>query len=202
MSNVQANVITAGIGQKTAMSSTKLGMLLFLFSESIFFIFLLIAYINFHRGPAHGSMTHDLDVMKTGTYTLVLIASSFTAWRAHAAALQGNFSRFYAWLLFTIALGSAFIWNQSSEYLRLFEKEITISRDPLSTSFFTVTGFHGLHVCAGILLFVMLLVWSLIQQRSNRRVPTGSVEAISLYWHFVDLVWIGVFGIVYVWGTK
>lgn len=184
------------------MSTAKLGMLLFLFSESIFFVFLLVAYINFHLGPAHGSMTHDLDVMKTGVNTLVLMCSSISAWQAHSAALQGKIRRFRFWLLVTIALGSVFVWGQASEYLRLFQKEITISRDPLSTSFFTVTGFHGLHVCAGILLFVMLLLWSIARQRENQAVPTGSVEAISLYWHFVDIVWIAVFAIVYIWGTR
>jgi heme/copper-type cytochrome/quinol oxidase subunit 3 len=184
------------------MSDVHVGTYLFLFSESIFFVFLLVAYINFHLGPAHGSMAHDLDVLKTATYTAFLLLSSGTAWRAHSAFLRGRTERFQAWLIATIILGLIFIYGQASEYLRLFEKEITISRDPLSTSFFTVTGFHGLHVCAGVLLFIMLLSWSMMQKRSSRAVPTGSVVAISLYWHFVDIVWIAVFAIVYLWGTK
>jgi heme/copper-type cytochrome/quinol oxidase subunit 3 len=184
------------------MSTVRLGTLLFLFSESIFFAFLLVAYISFHLGPAHGSMTHDLDVVRTGINTVILISSSFTAWRAHSAALKGQIRRFQSWLILTILLGSTFIFGQASEYLHLFEKEITISRDPLSTSFFTVTGFHGLHVCAGVLLYVLLLGWSEVQNRLNRQVPTGSVESISLYWHFVDIVWIAVFFIVYIWGTR
>jgi heme/copper-type cytochrome/quinol oxidase subunit 3 len=184
------------------MSNVRLGMLLFLGSEAIFFTFLLIAYINFHLGPAHGSMTHDLDVMKTGVNTLVLVISSFSAWRAHSGFLNGKIRRFQSWLSVTIILGLVFVYGQASEYLRLFQKEITISRDPLSTSFFTVTGFHGLHVCAGVLLFIFLLGWSEIQRRSNRVVPTGSVVALSLYWHFVDIVWIAVFAIVYLWGTR
>jgi heme/copper-type cytochrome/quinol oxidase subunit 3 len=81
-------------------------------------------------------------------------------------------------------------------------KEITISRDPLSTSFFTVTGFHGIHVCVGVLLYVLLLGWSEVRKRSNLEVPHGSVVAISLYWHFVDIVWVAVFSIVYLWGTR
>jgi heme/copper-type cytochrome/quinol oxidase subunit 3 len=183
-------------------STVRLGTLLFLFSEAIFFAFLLVAYINFHLGPAKGSMTHDLDVMKSGVNTLILICSSFTAWRAHSAALKAQTRRFQTWLVFTILLGSVFILGQTSEYLHLFEKEVTISRDPLSTSFFTVTGFHGLHVCAGVLLYVFLLGWSELQNRNKRQVPAGSVEAISLYWHFVDIVWIAVFSIVYLWGTR
>ena len=113
-----------------------------------------------------------------------------------------RFADFKSWLVVTILLGSIFIWGQASEYLRLFEKEITISRDPLSTSFFTVTGFHGLHVCAGILFFMLLLGWSWVPRNSGRVVPAGSVVAISLYWHFVDVVWIAVFAIVYLWGTR
>jgi heme/copper-type cytochrome/quinol oxidase subunit 3 len=71
-------------------SSVELGTLLFLFSETIFFVFLLISYINFHLGPAHESMTHDLDVMRTTINTVFLILSSFTAWRAHSAFLRGK----------------------------------------------------------------------------------------------------------------
>jgi heme/copper-type cytochrome/quinol oxidase subunit 3 len=186
-------------------TAVRLGMFLFLGSESIFFVFLLVAYINFHLGPAHGDMSRDLDVVRTGTYTVFLLFSSFSAWRAQVAAVNWQIRRFQSWLVVTIILGSIFIWGQGTEYLQLFEKEITISRDPLSTSFFTVTGFHGLHVCAGIALLVLLLVWSEAQHRSNgakRRLPEGSIEAISMYWHFVDLVWIAVFGIVYFWGTR
>lgn len=184
------------------MNKVRLGTCLFLCSESIFFIFLLVAYINFHLGPAHGSMTHDLDVSRTTINTIFLLLSSFTAWRAHSAFLKSQIRRFQTWVLLTITLGFIFIYGQASEYYRLFQKEITISRDPLSSSFFTVTGFHGLHVCAGALLLILLLGWSEIQRRSNRVVPAGSVVAISLYWHFVDIVWIAVFSIVYLWGSR
>jgi heme/copper-type cytochrome/quinol oxidase subunit 3 len=130
------------------------------------------------------------------------VLSSATVWRAHACFLSEKMSRFHGWLVATIGLGSLFLFGQLSEYFRLFEKDITISKNPLSTGFFTVTGFHGLHVCIGVLLLLLLLVWSLIQKRFGKRLPPGSLESISLYWHFVDVVWIGVFSIVYVWGTR
>src|SRR5271154_3192504 len=99
------------------MSNVRLVMILFLASEAIFFTFLLVAYINFHLGPAQGSMAHDLDVMKTGVNTLILVASSFTAWRAHSAFLKAQFRRFQSWLLATIILGLAFVYGQATEYL-------------------------------------------------------------------------------------
>ena len=188
------------------MSNVQIGMLLFLFSESIFFIFLLVAYVNFHSDVGHLGMkipmTHDLDVKKTAVYTLILVASSLTAWRAHRHAENQRFHRFHIWLGATILLGSAFLWGQADEYFRLFRKEITISRDPLSTGFFTVTGFHGLHVCVGVLLLTLVLLGSMVQSHRNRSLPQSSVEAISLYWHFVDVVWIGVFFVVYIWGSR
>jgi heme/copper-type cytochrome/quinol oxidase subunit 3 len=177
-------------------------MLLFLFSEAIFFIFLLVAYINFHSGPGQGVMTHALNVQKTAVFTVILMASSFTLWRAHHHGLKQRFGQFHFWLSLTILLGLAFLYGQLSEYFKLFHQEITVSKDPLATAFFTVTGFHGLHVCIGVILLVMLLAWSLVENRKNKTIPRGSLEAISLYWHFVDLVWIGVFGIVYWWGTR
>jgi heme/copper-type cytochrome/quinol oxidase subunit 3 len=184
------------------MSKAKLGMLLFLFSETIFFVFLLVAYINFHVDQPHALIISDLDAKKTGVYTTILILSSASAFLAHKSAIAQNIVKFQMWLVATIALGSIFIFGQSREYFRLFNKEITVSRDALSTSFFTVTGFHGLHVCAGILLLVLLLFWSVYQNKSGKKVPFGSVEAISLYWHFVDIVWIAVFSVVYLWGAR
>ena len=91
------------------MSNAQLGMLFFLFSEAVFFIFLLIAYINFHLGPAKESLTHALDVQKTAIFTAILILSSLTAWRAHRNAIGRKFLRFHIWLAITIGLGSVFL---------------------------------------------------------------------------------------------
>jgi cytochrome c oxidase subunit 3 len=184
------------------MSKAKLGMLLFLFSESIFFIFLLVAYINFHIDQPQALITSDLDVQKTSIYTSILIASSVTLFLAHRSAFRKKLKEFQVWLVLTIALGLVFIFGQMREYIQLFHKEITVSRDALSTSFFTITGFHGLHVCAGILLLILILFWSISQNRKGKNVPFGSIEAVSLYWHFVDIVWVGVFSVLYLWGAK
>ena len=184
------------------MSRTRLSMLLFLGSESVFFIFLLIAFIAFRRGPGHGDMTNSLHLLRATFFTGCLVASSFTAWRVETHSRRQNTQKFHHWLIATLVLATAFLYGQLSEYFNLFDKEITISHDPLSTAFFTVTGFHGVHVCVGIFLLAMLLVWSLWQQKNARVIPHSAVESIALYWHFVDIVWIAVFSIIYVAGTK
>ena len=184
------------------MSRTRLSMLLFLASESVFFIFLLVAFVTFRIGPGHGDMTDDLNLFRTSIFTACLVASSFTAWRAELHSKQKNGKRFHYWLTATLLLGAVFLYGQLSEYFELFKKEITVSHDPLSTAFFTVTGFHGLHVCVGILLLAMLLVWSFWQRKSGRTVPHSAVESISLYWHFVDIVWVAVFSVIYIFGTR
>ena len=184
------------------MSNVRLGMLLFLFSEAVFFVFLLVGYINFHEGPGREVMAHGLDVAKTAVFTGFLVLSSLTIWLADRALAKNKFRPFVAWLVVTILFGATFLYGQLSEYARLFQQDITVSRDPLATGFFTVTGFHGLHVAAGLLLLVFLLVWSLIQNKRGRALPASASEGISLYWHFVDIVWIAVFAIVYIWGTR
>jgi cytochrome c oxidase subunit 3 len=187
------------------MDKTKQAMLLFMASEAIFFVFLLVAFINFHPNSAnsgHDEMTSALDLHRTVAFTILLLLSSATAWRAQMSAERKQPRSFQAWLGITLVLGSVFIYGQATEFLRLFEKEITISRNPFSTSFFTVTGFHSIHVLAGLLLLLTLLIWSLIQTRRGRHLPQAGVNSIALYWHFVDIVWVAVFSIVYVWGTR
>jgi heme/copper-type cytochrome/quinol oxidase subunit 3 len=104
-------------------------------------------------------------------------------WRAASGGTR-------AWLLATIVLGSVFLFGQWSEYLRLFRQSITISQDLFGTTFFTLTGFHGLHVLAGILLLGVLIAF--------REHPIA-LETVSLYWYFVDAVWIAIFSVVYLW---
>jgi heme/copper-type cytochrome/quinol oxidase subunit 3 len=184
------------------MSQARMGMLLFLFSEAVFFAFLLVAYINFCLGPGRLTMSQELNPATTGIYSVFLLASSFTIWRAHINFKKKNTACFQRWLITTIFLGVVFLFGQAAEYVRLFKQEVTIKRDALATGFFTVTGFHGLHVIIGLLLLVMIFIWSVVQNRKRRNIPQGSVEAILMYWHFVDAVWVVVFLVVYAWGAK
>jgi len=158
----------------------RLGMAMFLLSEAVFFFMLIAAFVYFRAASVATAANLHLGV--TAIYTACLLASSFTMWRAAATGLR-------SWLGLTIVLGGAFLYGQASEYLRLFHQKITISQGLFGTTFFTLTGMHGLHVVIGIVLLAALLGF-------ERRIE---MDAVALYWYFVDVVWIAIFAIVYVW---
>jgi heme/copper-type cytochrome/quinol oxidase subunit 3 len=101
------------------------------------------------------------------------------------------------WILATIILGATFIYGQGLEWKGLIDKNITISRNVFGTTFFTLTGFHGFHVCAGLIMLTLLLGLSLAGDFKGPK--SDAVECISIYWHFVDGVWIVVFSVIYLW---
>jgi heme/copper-type cytochrome/quinol oxidase subunit 3 len=100
-------------------------------------------------------------------------------------------------LLTTFALGAVFLVGQGLEYAALLRSDVTISRDLFGTTFFTLTGFHGLHVFIGLLMISLLTGITLRGRRGQPR--PGAVEAVSIYWHFVDAVWVVIFSVVYLW---
>jgi heme/copper-type cytochrome/quinol oxidase subunit 3 len=169
-----------------------LGMMAFLASEAVFFVFLIIAYVYFSGAPATAEGARvALDPKATAIYTTALVASSATIWRAGALAKRQQAPS--AWLLASAVLGTVFLVGQGREYHRLLNQNVTVSRDLFGTTFFTVTGFHGLHVLVGVLL--LAIVWLLTVVDGDA--PHG-LDAVAMYWHFVDVVWIVIFAIVYV----
>jgi heme/copper-type cytochrome/quinol oxidase subunit 3 len=179
------------------MNKIRMAMLLFVASESVFFILLIIAYVVYHRtSPSAVDASIYLDIPRTAVFTASLISSSITMWRAGVNFRSGRRRAASRWLLATIALGAMFLAGQGSEYASLIHKNVTISRDLFGTTFFTLTGFHGLHVFIGI---VMLFTLFGIEQRRGFAHRPEAVEAVSIYWHFVDVVWMVIFPTVYLW---
>jgi heme/copper-type cytochrome/quinol oxidase subunit 3 len=172
------------------------GMILFVASESIFFLMLVLAYVNFHKvtGTTAASV---LDPIKTGLLSIALFSSSFTMWLAEVARKKDNALLVRFWLFTTIALGAIFLTGQGFEYARLLTNNITISRDLFGSTFFTLTGFHGFHVFIGLLL--LLIVFGLaVAGRKDEPTHVG-MQSVAIYWHFVDAVWLVVFSVVYLW---
>jgi heme/copper-type cytochrome/quinol oxidase subunit 3 len=179
------------------MNKIRLAMLLFVASESVFFILLIIAYVVYHRtSPSAVDAFMYLDVPRTAVFTVSLISSSVTMWRAGINFRNCRRRAATAWLLATIALGALFLAGQGSEYVSLIKKNVTISRDLFGTTFFTLTGFHGLHVFIGL---IMLFTLFGIELRRDIGHNPDAVEAVSIYWHFVDVVWMVIFPTVYLW---
>jgi cytochrome c oxidase subunit 3 len=183
----------------------KLGMWVFLLSEVMFFTALIGSYIILRSShpEAFAEPGEVLNVPLTAFNTFVLICSSVTMVKAFAAIENGDQGGLRRWLLATVGLGAFFLGVQAYEYAKLashgFVPRVAsyhAAGEPLyGATFYTLTGFHGAHVTLGVLA----MIW--ITTRAFRGKYTqeshGGVEAMGLYWHFVDLVWIILFTIVY-----
>ena len=178
----------------TGLDSRKLGMWFFLVTEVMLFSALIGALLNARmRSPADANDVLNIPI--TGVNTFILIISSFTVVMALQAAQDGKQGQLRFFLLATLALGATFLGVQVFEYRELLHEGFTPSTNPFSGAFFTTTGLHGFHVFIGLLL----ILWLLPQAFRGRFGPANTmrVEVFGLYWHFVDIVWIMLFTIVY-----
>jgi heme/copper-type cytochrome/quinol oxidase subunit 3 len=175
---------------------TKLLVQIFIASESFFFGALLISYGYlglFHTtGPAS---VHSLDVFRTGMYSIALFVSSFTMMRTRANFVKEKFTAAKLWLAGTIILGAVFIYGEGSEYIDMYSKQITMSRNTFGSGFFTITGFHGMHVTLGLVM--LLIVLALMTFGDKKKFGISALEGVEVYWHFVDGVWLFVYTIIY-----
>jgi len=177
----------------------RFAMLLFLLSEAAFFAFLIIAYLYSYQAVRVGPDAADsLDPMKAGIYTVFLLASSFSVWRAENCYRRGRKGAFLSWLLGTILLGTIFLVGQAREYTHLYRANVTVSRNIFGTAFFTLTGFHGLHVLLGLIALTILFALAAADPMSRQ---SSAVRTIATYWHFVDWLWVIIFSVVYLRGV-
>ncbi len=166
----------------------------FIASEASFFVVLILGYV-FYNSQLHGGPTAatKLDVTNTAGFTACLLASSFTLHNAEKLLDKGKSAASLRWLFVTIALGAIFLFGQAHEYVGLYEGGLQVATNLFATSFFTLTGFHGLHVTLGLVALTIVLGLTL---RGERRTVTA-LRTVGLYWHFVDVVWVVVFTVVY-----
>ncbi len=168
------------------------GVIVWLSSELMFFAGLFAAYFTLRSAndvwPSEGA---DLEVLRAGIFTVVLVASSLTMHRSVQAAEDGDRDGALRWLAATFVLGLAFVGNQLAEYLGL---GFGIDSDAYGTIFWLLTGFHWLHVVAGLVLMAALARLSWPGSRAPLAVHH---QVVGYYWHFVDVVWIGVYTAVY-----
>ncbi len=174
----------------------KLGILCFIASEAFFFLLLIVSYVYLNSTQATGpTASSSLDPVKTGFFSLFLFSSSFTIWRADKNFSLGNRRRFSTWLLATILLGIIFLAGQGMEWARLISVNTTVSRDLFGTTFFTLTGFHGAHVLIGLIVLSIFL--GLALAGGFKGTKSAGIEVASIYWHFVDVVWIFIYSVIY-----
>jgi heme/copper-type cytochrome/quinol oxidase subunit 3 len=181
---------------QTGVSSEKLGMWVFLGSECLLFGGLISTYLLYKNTAVEGPTPKDLyDIPFTSVSSFVLLMSSMTMVLSLAALQRGDHHRCRVWLVTTALLGATFISGQVYEFTSFVKEGMGYTTNTASSSFYTLTGFHGVHVCIGILMLMSLFLMSL-----RGRLPQAKsevLEIIGLYWHFVDVVWIVIFTVVY-----
>jgi heme/copper-type cytochrome/quinol oxidase subunit 3 len=187
------------MAEKALPEKNRVSMLTFLASEGFFFVMLIAAYIYYNFRLTHGPTAGTaLNIGVTGIYTIFLLGSSATYGLAEWSLHRNRHGAFRAWLIATIVLGLVFIVGQSREYAHLLSEGININRNLFASSFFTLTGFHGLHVCVGLIALMIVLGLGFAGDFKSGR--DEAVRTIGYYWHFVDVVWIFVFSTVYLLG--
>jgi heme/copper-type cytochrome/quinol oxidase subunit 3 len=185
-----------GHATSTGVSNEKLAMWAFLGSECLLFGALISTYFLYRGRSVTGPTPKQVyDIPYTSISSFVLLMSSLTMVLALAAIQRGDHRRLRLWLTATALLGTVFIGGQVYEFTSFIHEGLTIKTNLFGSSFFVLTGFHGVHVTIGI---VMLL--SLVMMSSRGKIPQSKAEIIEiagLYWHFVDIVWIVIFTVVY-----
>jgi len=188
--------VAAGVHDTTlGLDHRKVGIWTFLGSEFLFFGAFIAAYLLYLQTTAGGPGVEIFDIPFTSISSFVLLMSSLTMVLAHSAHTRGDMRAMRLWLLATAGQGAVFLGGQVFEFTVFVREGLVLTQSPFASSFYVLTGFHGLHVFVGILLLLSLYVFSLTGKvKPGQEVKT---EMIGLYWHFVDIIWVIIFTVVY-----
>jgi cytochrome c oxidase subunit III len=177
----------------------SVGTIVWLSSELMFFAALFAMYFSI-RGTEVGQElwahhTPTLNLPYATVFTVILVLSSFTCQFGVFAAERGDVYALRRWFALTFVMGLIFVLGQANEYRTLVAEGITINGDGYGSMFYLTTGFHGLHVTGGLIAFIYFMIRTTL----TRFTPAQATAAIvvSYYWHFVDLVWIALFSMIY-----
>jgi cytochrome c oxidase subunit 3/cytochrome o ubiquinol oxidase subunit 3 len=180
----------------TGLSNNKMAMWMFLGSECLLFGGLISTYM-LYKGRVNSGPQPDqiFDIPFTSVSSFVLLMSSLTMVLAVSAAQRKDDRNTNLWLTITALLGATFVGGQVYEFTAFYREGLGFTTSLFGSSFYTLTGFHGVHVTVGIIMLM-----ALVGMISRNRIPGNkaeSVELVGLYWHFVDVVWIVIFTLVY-----
>jgi cytochrome c oxidase subunit III len=189
-------------------SATSVGTIVWLASEVMFFAGLFAMYFSLRANAPEiwANDTQILDVQFALINTLILVASSFTAQfgvfaaeRMQPRATGKSPAKWglVEWFFISYVLGAIFVAGQVYEYAMLVSEGVTISSNSYGSAFYITTGFHALHVTGGLIAFLLIIGRTYAAKKFGHAEATGAI-VVSYYWHFVDVVWIGLFLIIYV----
>jgi cytochrome c oxidase subunit 3/cytochrome o ubiquinol oxidase subunit 3 len=180
----------------TGLDNRKVGMWAFLGSECLFFGAMISTYLLYRNSVPAGPRLADVyDIPYTSVSAFVLLMSSVTMVLALAAIQHGEHRQLRVWLMATALLGMVFVGGQAFEFTEFIRHGFTFRSSVAGSAFFMLTGFHGAHVTVGVLMLLGLVYLSVLGKLPTR--DSLRVELVGLYWHFVDIVWIVIFTIVY-----
>lgn len=181
-------------------SKVILGFWLYLMTDCVLFASLFAAYAVLRVGTAGGPTSQEIfDIWFVLGETLILLTSSFTCGLAILAAQHRNVKHVMIWLAVTALLGAAFLGMELSEFAHLANEGGSWQRSGFLSAFYTLVGTHGLHITAG-LIWILTLMY-LIGQRGLKPALLRKLTMLSIFWHFLDVIWIFIFTIVYMIGV-
>jgi cytochrome c oxidase subunit 3 len=190
-------IAKSGIHSLTRPNMVSVGTIVWLSSELMFFAALFAMYFSIRAADYQQWVHHfrTLNLPYALVFTTILVLSSITCQMGVFAAERGDVHALRRWFTITFVMGLTFVLGQANEYRHLVQEGITISTDGYSSMFFLTTGFHGLHVTGGLIAFIVYM----IRTTMGRFTPAQATSAIvvSYYWHFVDVVWIALFFMIY-----
>ena len=181
----------------TRPNMVSVGTIVWLSSELMFFAALFAMYFSI-RAAAPEQWEHHTEALKipyATTFTVILVLSSVTCQLGVFAAEKGDVFALRRWFTITFVMGLIFVLGQANEYRNLVHEGVKLNGDGYGSMFYLTTGFHGLHVTGGLIAFIVYM----IRTTMGRFTPAQATSAIvvSYYWHFVDVVWIGLFATIY-----
>ena len=199
-----AQATTHGISHEattTGLNHRKMLMWAFLGSDCMFFGSLIATYLAYKGKSITGPYPEDVfSIPVTSVSTFVLLMSSMSMVLAYSALTRGSLKGFRIWVLSTAILGMTFLAFQTFEFRDFAQHGLTPRTNLFGTTFFTLTGFHGAHVTLGVVWLLSLFFYSF---RAGGVTPERNldVDLAALYWHFVDVVWIVIFTVIYLFGV-
>ena len=180
----------------TGLPMLKVGFWVFLGSETLFFGTLIAAYMVYKGESVVGPYAHELlDIPVTSASTFVLLMSSLAMVLALDALQHRTRRQAIGWTLATAGLGLVFLGFQAFEFTHFYHEGLTLQTNLFGSTFFVLTGFHGAHVSIGVMWLLMLAI-DMMRGRMHPR-DSLKLEIAGLYWHFVDIVWIVIFTLIY-----
>jgi cytochrome c oxidase subunit III len=176
----------------------KVGMACLIIAESAIFTIFVVAYL-FYLGKSLSGPTPDQVLETPVFFTICLLSSSITIHLAGMFLERGSTAAFLASWFLTLVLGGLFLFGTAMEWRRLiYERGLTISTNLFGTTYYSLVGLHAFHVTVGLLMLATVLIFSLAGRVGREH--AGRIGVLSMYWHFVDAVWVVVFTVVYVVG--